>query len=107
MPLDITNFLFVVVVVVFLLFLQSLGNLVCLSCTSFFLLFSNCMFELSHDTANSYRRCCLYFAVIPKANSVFTFELGGFEFTIHGNHFRYRSCERSARKFKRKPTTDL
>lgn len=45
--------------------------------------------------------------MIPKANSVFTFELGGFEFTIHGNHFRYRSCERSARKFKRKPTTDL
>lgn len=45
--------------------------------------------------------------MIPKANSVFTFELGGFVFTIHGNHFRYRSSERSARKFKRKPTTDL
>lgn len=45
--------------------------------------------------------------MIPKANSVFTFELGGFVFTIHGNHFRYRSSERSARKFKPKPTVDL
>lgn len=45
--------------------------------------------------------------MIPKASSLFTFELGQFLFTIHGNHFRYRSSERSARKFKRKPTTDL
>ncbi|XP_078368475.1 ribonuclease P protein subunit p29-like [Oculina patagonica] len=45
--------------------------------------------------------------MIPKAHSVFTFELEGFMFTIHGNHFRYRSSERSARKFKPKPTTDL
>jgi len=45
--------------------------------------------------------------MIPKANSVFTFELEGFVFTIHGNHFRYRSSERSARRFKPKPTVDL
>lgn len=48
-----------------------------------------------------------FFSVIPKANSVFTFELEGFVFTIHGNHFRYRSSERSARRFKPKPTVDL
>lgn len=46
-------------------------------------------------------------SVIPKANSVFTFELGGFEFTIHGSHFCFRSSERSARRFKPKATTDL
>lgn len=45
--------------------------------------------------------------MIPKSNSVFTFELESFVFTIHGNHFRYRSSERSTRKFKRKPTIDL
>ncbi|XP_029212427.1 ribonuclease P protein subunit p29-like isoform X2 [Acropora millepora] len=45
--------------------------------------------------------------MIPKANSVFNFELEQFVFTVHGNHFRYRSSERSARKFKPKPTTDL
>lgn len=45
--------------------------------------------------------------MIPKANSVFTFELEGFEFTIHGNHFCFRSSERSARRFKPKATTDL
>ena len=49
----------------------------------------------------------ILFAVIPKANSVFSFELEQFVFTVHGNHFRYRSSERSARKFKPKPTTDL
>lgn len=51
--------------------------------------------------------CLVFLSVIPKANSVFTFELEGFVFTIHGNHFRYRSSERSARRFKPKPTVDL
>ncbi|XP_031562031.1 ribonuclease P protein subunit p29-like [Actinia tenebrosa] len=45
--------------------------------------------------------------VIPKANSVFSFELNGFTFKIYGNHFRFRASERSVRKFKSKPTLDL
>lgn len=44
---------------------------------------------------------------IPKAANVFTFECQGFVFTLHGNHFRFRPSERSARKFKYKPTVDL
>eukprot|EP00731_Ephydatia_muelleri_P026898 Em0018g998a len=44
---------------------------------------------------------------IPKANSVFAFGLDGFLFTLYGNHMRYRTGERSARKFKDKTTVDL
>jgi len=45
--------------------------------------------------------------MIPKAANVFTFECQGFVFTLNGNHFRFRSSERSARKFKYKATVDL
>jgi ribonuclease P protein subunit POP4 len=45
--------------------------------------------------------------VIPKANSVFTFELDGFIFTIHGNHFRVKSSERVVKKFKSKDSVEL
>ncbi|KAK3578993.1 hypothetical protein CHS0354_034788 [Potamilus streckersoni] len=44
---------------------------------------------------------------IPKANSIFAFEIGAYCFTIHGNHFRIAAGERSHKKFKQKPTIDL
>ncbi|EDO36711.1 predicted protein [Nematostella vectensis] len=45
--------------------------------------------------------------MIPKANSVFSFQLEDFMFKIYGNHFRFRASERSVRKFKTKATVDL
>eukprot|EP00117_Sycon_ciliatum_P001452 scpid64303/ scgid7111/ Ribonuclease P protein subunit p29 len=45
--------------------------------------------------------------VIPKAHTVFTFELGGFHMTLYGNQLGSRASERSAKKFKSKPTIDL
>ncbi|GAB6033092.1 RNase P/RNase MRP complex subunit [Chamberlinius hualienensis] len=45
--------------------------------------------------------------VIPKMNSVFTFELDGTVFTIYGNHFKVKSSERAVRRFKSKATIDL
>ena len=44
---------------------------------------------------------------IPKANSVFSFCVHNYEFSLYGNHMKFRSSERSARKFKDKPTIDL
>lgn len=44
---------------------------------------------------------------IPKANSVFIVEMEGYRITIFGNQLRIRSAERSSKKFKSKPTTDL
>ena len=44
---------------------------------------------------------------IPKANSVFTFILGGYKFTVHGNNFLVKSHQRVSKKFKLKPTLDL
>ncbi|KAL8601082.1 hypothetical protein ACOMHN_040783 [Nucella lapillus] len=44
---------------------------------------------------------------VPKMNSVFALELSGHVFTIHGNHFKVKAGERSSRKFKSKPSTDL
>ncbi|KAL8621699.1 hypothetical protein ACOMHN_024670 [Nucella lapillus] len=44
---------------------------------------------------------------VPKMNSVFALELNGHVFTIHGNHFKVKAGERSSRKFKSKPSTDL
>lgn len=44
---------------------------------------------------------------IPKFNSVFTFEVDGFTFTIYGNQFRVKSSERAVKKFKSKPTLYL
>jgi ribonuclease P protein subunit POP4 len=45
--------------------------------------------------------------VIPKQNSVFTFLIGSYVITLFGNHIMYRSSERSARKFKYKPSIEL
>ncbi|XP_068183646.1 ribonuclease P protein subunit p29 [Antennarius striatus] len=45
--------------------------------------------------------------VIPKRNSVFSVELGGFTSFIYGSKFEQRSSERSAKKFKVKGTIDL
>ncbi|KAJ1500174.1 RNase P/RNase MRP complex subunit, partial [Coelomomyces lativittatus] len=44
---------------------------------------------------------------IPKQGSVFTVAFDGSLYTLYGNTLRYRSAERSARKFKPKPTIDL
>ncbi|KAF9089323.1 RNase P/RNase MRP complex subunit [Mortierella sp. GBA35] len=45
--------------------------------------------------------------VIPKVNSVFTIHIKNSVFTLHGNQFRYRAAQRSAKKFKSRPTIDL
>ncbi|KAL1923744.1 uncharacterized protein VTP21DRAFT_8724 [Calcarisporiella thermophila] len=44
---------------------------------------------------------------IPKANNQFTFQVRDSIFTLHGNQFCYRAGDRSAKKFKSKPTVDL
>ncbi|KAF9160563.1 RNase P/RNase MRP complex subunit [Actinomortierella ambigua] len=44
---------------------------------------------------------------IPKQNSIFCIRFGENLFTIYGNHYRYRVAQRSAKKFKAKPTIDL
>ncbi|XP_071959344.1 ribonuclease P protein subunit p29-like [Antedon mediterranea] len=44
---------------------------------------------------------------IPKANSIFTYEFCGHVVDIYGNQFKHRSSQRSARRFKTKPTVDL
>jgi hypothetical protein len=38
---------------------------------------------------------------------VFSFEVAGHAVTLFGNQFCYRTAERSARKFKSKPTVEL
>lgn len=45
--------------------------------------------------------------VIPKRNSVFSVEVGGFVSHIYGNKLELRASERSAKKFKVKGTIDL
>ncbi|KAF9178198.1 RNase P/RNase MRP complex subunit [Haplosporangium sp. Z 767] len=45
--------------------------------------------------------------VIPKINNVFTIHIRDSVFTLHGNQFRYKPSQRSAKKFKSKPTIDL
>ena len=47
------------------------------------------------------------FLAVPKANSVFTVDIEGYLCTLYGNQLRIRSAERSSKKFKTKPTTDL
>ena len=59
-----------------------------------------------------YSQCTLsvpifLFQVIPKANSVFNVDIQGYLCTLYGNQLRVRSAERSSKKFKTKPTTDL
>ena len=47
------------------------------------------------------------YIAIPKANSIFTFKVDKYQFSLHGNHMKFKASERSARKFKDKPTIDL
>ena len=44
---------------------------------------------------------------IPKAGCVFQFSAAGHQFTLYGDNLRFRTADRSARKFKDKPTIDL
>ncbi|CAG8506229.1 98_t:CDS:2 [Ambispora leptoticha] len=44
---------------------------------------------------------------IPKAKSIFTFELRDAQFLIHGDQFAYRASARASKKFKNKPTVDI
>ncbi|XP_065827532.1 ribonuclease P protein subunit p29-like [Oscarella lobularis] len=44
--------------------------------------------------------------VVPKSGSVFAFCIDTFLFNLHGSQLCYRAAERSARKFKLKPTKD-
>jgi ribonuclease P protein subunit POP4 len=44
---------------------------------------------------------------VPKANNVFTFVVSGQVVTLYGNNFTYRASDRSARKFKSKPSVEL
>ena len=49
-------------------------------------------------------------AVLPKVGTIFGLELpgsGGVVVHIFGNHFRYRSFERSVRKFKYRATVEI
>ncbi|KAF9403644.1 RNase P/RNase MRP complex subunit [Podila epigama] len=45
--------------------------------------------------------------VIPKVNNIFSISIRDWVFTLHGNQFRYRASQRSTKKFKYRPTTDL
>ncbi|KAF9583598.1 RNase P/RNase MRP complex subunit [Lunasporangiospora selenospora] len=45
--------------------------------------------------------------VVPKINNVFTISVRDAIVTLHGNQFRYRSSQRSSKKFKPKPSVDL
>ncbi len=54
-----------------------------------------------------YHAFSLGMIVIPKINSVFTIHIRNSVFTLHGNQFRYRASQRSAKKFKSRPTIDL
>jgi len=44
---------------------------------------------------------------IPDQNSQTVLDLPHFQFDLYGNQFRFRSAERSGRKFKHKETTEL
>ena len=44
---------------------------------------------------------------VPKQNSVFSIEIQGYQLTVYGNNFRYKSSERASHKFKSKHTIDL
>ena len=48
---------------------------------------------------------CASSTAIPKANSVFSFNIGKTLFTLRGSRLKYRPGDRSARKFKEKPLT--
>lgn len=45
--------------------------------------------------------------VLPKANSIFSLEVGKHTVRLYGNHIRYRPSFRASKKFKRKNTIQL
>lgn len=44
---------------------------------------------------------------IPKQNTVFTIEIDGYVITIYGNNFRYKTTDRSSRRFRTRHTIDM
>jgi len=44
---------------------------------------------------------------ISKVNSVFTIEVKGIQYHLHGNQLACQAAERSAKRFKPKATIDL
>nr|SVE70765.1 EOG090X0GV5 [Daphnia similis]SVE71394.1 EOG090X0GV5 [Daphnia similis]SVE72027.1 EOG090X0GV5 [Daphnia similis]SVE72654.1 EOG090X0GV5 [Daphnia similis] len=61
------------------------------------------------ETKNTFQIICEddQLRIIPKRDSVFTFNVSKWTFTLFGNHMNIRPSERAARKFKSKPTIDL
>jgi len=51
---------------------------------------------------------CLFVSeAISKVNSVFTIEVKGIQYHLHGNQLACQAAERSAKRFKPKATIDL
>ncbi|KAK2183451.1 hypothetical protein NP493_312g07000 [Ridgeia piscesae] len=44
---------------------------------------------------------------IPKQNTVFTIDIAGHVITIYGNNFRYKTTDRSSRRFRTRHTIDM
>nr|SVE76105.1 EOG090X0GV5 [Daphnia hispanica] len=61
------------------------------------------------ETKNTFQIICEddQLKIIPKRDSVFTFTISKWTFTLFGNHMNIRPSERAARKFKSKPTIDF
>ncbi|KAI9560723.1 hypothetical protein GHT06_011673 [Daphnia sinensis] len=61
------------------------------------------------ETKNTFQIICEddQLRILPKRDSVFTFNVSRWTFTLFGNHMNIRPSERAARKFKSKPTIDL
>nr|SVE92736.1 EOG090X0GV5 [Megafenestra aurita] len=61
------------------------------------------------ETKNTFQIICEddKLRIIPKRDSIFTFNISRWTFTLFGNHMNIRPSERAARKFKSKPTIDL
>nr|SVE93964.1 EOG090X0GV5 [Scapholeberis mucronata] len=61
------------------------------------------------ETKNTFQIICEddKLRMIPKRDSVFTFVISRWNFTLFGNHMNIRPSERAARKFKSKPSIDL
>nr|SVE74527.1 EOG090X0GV5 [Daphnia barbata] len=61
------------------------------------------------ETKNTFQIICddNQLRILPKRDSVFTFSISRWTFTLFGNHMNIRPSERAARKFKSKPTIDF
>nr|SVE73274.1 EOG090X0GV5 [Ceriodaphnia reticulata] len=61
------------------------------------------------ETKNTFQIICEddQLRIIPKRDSVFTFNISRWSFTLFGNHMNIRPSERASRKFKSRPTIDL